>query len=59
MQGTGVETPCTGPGTSVVVGRACSRVRDGLRFVILRDHISNESITTDVILAMYAGQNPR
>jgi hypothetical protein len=59
MQGTGVETPCTGPGTSVVVGRACSRVSDGPRFVILRDHISNESITTDVILAMYTGRNPR
>lgn len=59
MQGTGVETPCIGPGTSVVVGRACSRVRDAHPFVILRDHISNESITADVILATDAGQNPR
>jgi hypothetical protein len=59
MQGTGVETPCTGPGTSVVVGRACSRVRDAHPFVILRDHISNESITAHVILTTDAGQNPR
>jgi hypothetical protein len=59
MQGTGVETPCTGPGTSVVVGRACSRVRDGLSFVILRDHLFNESVTADVILRVDAMQNPR